>query len=101
MKCYIAYNSFTVLLLQVENCDLLAPTTGELVGGSLRERNPDALRSRGCKSSLNWYVELRNAGHPSSAGFGLGMERFMQTLFGIKNIKDTVAFPRYYMGSYF
>lgn len=60
MKCYIAYNSFTVLLLQVENCDLLAPTTGELVGGSLRERNPDALRSRGCKSSLNWYVELRN-----------------------------------------
>ncbi|VDM96285.1 unnamed protein product [Thelazia callipaeda] len=76
--------------------DLLAPHVGELAGGSLRESDPEELRDRGCDESLDWYLDIREHGHPPSAGFGIGMERFMQSLFGILNIKDTVAFPRWY-----
>ncbi|MCP9258837.1 BMA-NARS-2 [Dirofilaria immitis] len=76
--------------------DLLAPFVGELAGGSLRERDSEELRGRGCDDSLDWYLEMRQHGHPPSAGFGIGLERFMQALFGILNIKDTVAFPRWY-----
>uniref|UniRef100_A0A915Q189 Aminoacyl-transfer RNA synthetases class-II family profile domain-containing protein n=1 Tax=Setaria digitata TaxID=48799 RepID=A0A915Q189_9BILA len=77
--------------------DLLAPFVGELAGGSLRESNPEELRRRGCDQSLDWYLEIRGHGHPPSAGFGIGLERLMQALFGILNIKDTVAFPRWYV----
>ncbi|VDN90252.1 unnamed protein product [Brugia pahangi] len=76
--------------------DLLAPFVGELAGGSLREPDAEELRRRGCDDSLDWYLEMRQHGHPPSAGFGIGLERFMQALFGILNIKDTVAFPRWY-----
>ncbi|VDM44432.1 unnamed protein product [Toxocara canis] len=76
--------------------DLLAPYVGELAGGSLRETDAEQLRSRGCGAALDWYVDLRSIGQPPTAGFGIGMERFMQSLFGIVNIKDTIAFPRWY-----
>ncbi|CAG9540526.1 unnamed protein product [Cercopithifilaria johnstoni] len=76
--------------------DLLASFVGELAGGSLRESDSEELRRRGCDDSLDWYLEMRRHGHPPSAGFGIGLERFMQALFGILNIKDTVAFPRWY-----
>ncbi|KAL4001943.1 tRNA synthetases class II (D K and N) family protein [Acanthocheilonema viteae] len=76
--------------------DLLASFVGELAGGSLRESDSEELRRRGCDDSLDWYLEMRQHGHPPSAGFGIGLERFMQALFGILNIKDTVAFPRWY-----
>uniref|UniRef100_A0A8R1Y4S6 AA_TRNA_LIGASE_II domain-containing protein n=1 Tax=Onchocerca volvulus TaxID=6282 RepID=A0A8R1Y4S6_ONCVO len=76
--------------------DLLAPFVGELAGGSLRESDSEELHRRGCDDSLDWYLEMRQHGHPPSAGFGIGLERFMQALFGILNIKDTVAFPRWY-----
>ncbi|VDM20471.1 unnamed protein product [Wuchereria bancrofti] len=81
---------------EAECFDLLAPFVGELAGGSLREPDSEELRRRGCDDSLDWYLEMRQHGHPPSAGFGIGLERFMQALFGILNIKDTVAFPRWY-----
>ncbi|VDN33987.1 unnamed protein product [Gongylonema pulchrum] len=76
--------------------DLLAPFVGELAGGSLREPDPEELRRRGCDELLEWYLELRLNGHPPSAGFGIGIDRLMQAMFGVLNIKDTVAFPRWY-----
>lgn len=75
---------------------MLAPFAGELAGGSLRESDSEELLRRGCDDSLDWYLEMRQHGHPPSAGFGIGLERFMQALFGVLNIKDTVAFPRWY-----
>ncbi|KAH7731464.1 Asparaginyl-tRNA synthetase [Aphelenchoides avenae] len=78
------------------NFDLLAPVVGELVGGSVRENNADALEARAGDDALEWYIELRRRGCPPSGGFGLGIERFLQALFAIPNIKDTIAFPRYF-----
>ncbi|KAI3409802.1 hypothetical protein GPALN_006177 [Globodera pallida] len=79
-----------------ESFDLLVPQVGELAGGSVREWEADKLVERlPPDSKLDWYVELRNRGYPRTAGFGLGMDRLMQALFGIPNIRDTIAFPRW------
>uniref|UniRef100_A0A914HAH1 Aminoacyl-transfer RNA synthetases class-II family profile domain-containing protein n=1 Tax=Globodera rostochiensis TaxID=31243 RepID=A0A914HAH1_GLORO len=79
-----------------ESFDLLVPQVGELAGGSVREWEVDKLVERlPPDSKLDWYVELRNRGYPRTAGFGLGMDRLMQALFGIPNIRDTIAFPRW------
>ncbi|VDK63856.1 unnamed protein product [Anisakis simplex] len=93
------YRRLVERVFQAECFDLLVPYVGELVGGSLRERDADVVRSRGGdSSSLDWYYELRaNGRQPPSAGFGVGMERFMQSLFGIVSIKDAIPFPRWYL----
>ncbi|VDP01267.1 unnamed protein product [Soboliphyme baturini] len=68
--------------------DLLLPEVGEVCGGSLRECNGDILRER--------YLDLRKYGHPQLGGFGLGFERLLQFLLGIRNIRDCTYFPRSY-----
>jgi asparaginyl-tRNA synthetase len=75
---------------------LLFPFVGELAGGSVREYDFDELKARNLSPNLEWYLQLREAGYPRSSGFGLGMDRFMQCLFSIENIKDTIPFPRWY-----
>uniref|UniRef100_A0A1I7Z771 AA_TRNA_LIGASE_II domain-containing protein n=1 Tax=Steinernema glaseri TaxID=37863 RepID=A0A1I7Z771_9BILA len=79
--------------------DLLAPFVGELAGGSLREDDVTQLEERLPKevaANLAWYLELRRCGQPNSGGFGLGVERLLQACLSIVNIKDTVAFPRWF-----
>jgi len=80
----------------VSALDILVPQVGELVGGSLREHDPDILeaklRARG--EEMPWYVNLRRQGAAPTAGFGLGFERLLQYLVGIENIKDTIPFYR-------
>uniref|UniRef100_A0A914LBN6 Aminoacyl-transfer RNA synthetases class-II family profile domain-containing protein n=1 Tax=Meloidogyne incognita TaxID=6306 RepID=A0A914LBN6_MELIC len=81
-----------------ESFDLIAPFVGELAGGSIREWDEELLTSRlpkENKEKLEWYIELRRYGYPRSGGFGIGVDRLMQSLFGIKNIKDTIPFPRW------
>jgi len=38
---------------------------------------------------------LRKFGYAPSAGFGLGLERFLMFLTGTENIRDTIAIPLY------
>ncbi|KTW27704.1 asparagine-tRNA ligase [Pneumocystis carinii B80] len=81
--------------------DLLLPQIGELAGGSLREERIDILKQsivthKKHLSDLSWYIDLRRWGTTKHGGFGLGFDRFLAYLAGIKNIKDTVAFPRWY-----
>uniref|UniRef100_A0A1I8BNG0 AA_TRNA_LIGASE_II domain-containing protein n=1 Tax=Meloidogyne hapla TaxID=6305 RepID=A0A1I8BNG0_MELHA len=81
-----------------ESFDLLSPFVGELAGGSVREWDHELLAARlpkENKEKLEWYTDLRLYGYPRSAGFGIGVDRLMQSLFGIKNIKDTIPFPRW------
>jgi asparaginyl-tRNA synthetase len=84
----------------VENLDLLLPNVGELVGGSVREERLDVLeanmKAKGMNrnAELDWYLELRRFGTVPHGGFGLGFERFVQFLTGMKNIKDTILVPR-------
>ncbi|XP_055372650.1 probable asparagine--tRNA ligase, mitochondrial [Condylostylus longicornis] len=79
---------------KVSGVDLLMPKVGELVGGSLRENDYETLKER-LPVGLEWYLELRKYGSIPTGGFGLGLERFLQLITGIKNIRDVINFPRY------
>jgi asparaginyl-tRNA synthetase len=83
----------------VRAMDVLAPRIGEIIGGSQREERYDVLRERIRAQGLPeeaywWYLELRKYGSAPHAGFGLGLERMMMYLTGMKNIRDVIPFPR-------
>ncbi|CAD5119354.1 DgyrCDS7972 [Dimorphilus gyrociliatus] len=89
----------------VKNVDLLYPHVGEVCGGSVREDNIDNLKRNmeesGIKNieAFEWYLDLRRFGSVPHCGLGIGFDRFLQALTGIKNIKDIVPFPRSYDNS--
>ena len=83
----------------VRAMDVLAPRIGEIIGGSQREERYDVLLDKIRAQGLNeeaywWYLELRKYGSAPHAGFGLGFERLMLYLTGMKNIRDVIPFPR-------
>ncbi|CAI4220819.1 unnamed protein product [Auanema sp. JU1783] len=80
--------------LTTESFDLLCPLVGEVAGGSVRESSPEELKLRGV--DISWYTELRHRGKPISSGFGVGFDRLLQVVLGVPNIKDTIAFPRWF-----
>jgi asparaginyl-tRNA synthetase len=94
----------------VECFDLLVPDVCEIAGGSMREHRlnellkamerhematPSATPGRST-SNLDWYVDLRRWGSPPHGGFGLGFDRLLSYLTGVQNVKDIVAFPRWF-----
>ncbi len=79
--------------------DLLVPGVGEIIGGSQREEDHTALKKRIAELGLNeddywWYLDLRRYGSVVHSGFGLGFERLIMYLTGMKNIRDVIPFPR-------
>jgi asparaginyl-tRNA synthetase len=79
--------------------DLLVPGVGEIIGGSQREENYDKLLKRIEELGLKkedywWYLDLRKYGTHPHAGFGLGFERLIMYVTGMKNIRDVIPFPR-------
>ena len=83
----------------VRAMDVLFPRIGEIVGGSQREENLQALESRikelGIpREELWWYLDTRRFGTAPHAGFGLGFERMMLFITGMSNIRDVIPFPR-------
>lgn len=79
--------------------DLLVPGIGELIGGSQREDDVNKLKKRMQDLGLKqedywWYLDLRRYGSVPHAGFGLGFERMLMYLTGMKNIRDVIPFPR-------
>ncbi|MDC1063588.1 asparagine--tRNA ligase [Flavobacteriales bacterium] len=83
----------------VKAMDILFPTIGEMVGGSQREEDYEKLVSRMeemdiDKKELWWYLETRKFGTCVHSGFGLGFERLMMFITGMKNIRDVIPFPR-------
>ena len=84
----------------VRAMDVLAPGIGEIIGGSERETRHDLLADRMEKSGIApedlwWYLDLRKFGSVPHAGFGLGLERLLQFVTGMQNIRDVIPFPRY------
>jgi len=83
----------------VKAMDILFPMIGEMVGGSQREEDYEKLVSRMeemdiDKKELWWYLETRKFGTCVHSGFGLGFERLMMFITGMKNIRDVIPFPR-------
>jgi asparaginyl-tRNA synthetase len=83
----------------VRAMDVLAPRIGEIIGGSQREERLDVLREKIRAQGLPeeaywWYLELRKFGSAPHAGFGLGLERMLMYVTGMKNIRDVIPFPR-------
>ncbi|HIJ58557.1 MAG TPA: asparagine--tRNA ligase [Deltaproteobacteria bacterium] len=83
----------------VRAMDVLVPKIGEIIGGSQREDDHDALYERIKEAGLNtddywWYLDLRKFGSVPHSGFGLGFERLIQFVTGLSNIRDVIPFPR-------
>ncbi len=83
----------------VRAMDILVPKVGEIIGGSQREERLDVLEDRMREQKLDldaywWYRELRQFGTVPHAGFGLGLERVVQFITGMQNIRDVIPFPR-------
>jgi asparaginyl-tRNA synthetase len=83
----------------VRAMDVLVPKVGEIIGGSQREERLDVLEMRMKEQNLEpesywWYLDLRRYGTVPHSGFGLGLERTIQFITGMGNIRDVIPFPR-------
>lgn len=83
----------------VRAMDVLVPGVGEIIGGSQREERLDLITERMREQGLRpedywWYLDLRRFGTVPHSGFGLGLERLVQFVTGMSNIRDVIPFPR-------
>ena len=83
----------------MQGTDVLFPSIGEIIGGSVREESYDKLMSEIKRrdmdlSHLEWYIDTRRWGTCPHAGFGLGFERLILFVTGMQNIRDVIPFPR-------
>ncbi|MBN1591649.1 MAG: asparagine--tRNA ligase, partial [Candidatus Coatesbacteria bacterium] len=80
--------------------DVLAPDGyGEIVGGSQRVDSAEILEQRikefGLpRENFEWYIDLRKYGSVPHSGFGMGIERVVAWICGIKHIREAIPFPR-------
>ena len=80
--------------------DMLAPEGyGEIIGGGQREDNLEELRRKIAEHRLDetpfqWYLDLRRYGSVPHAGFGLGIERTVAWICGLRHVRETIPFPR-------
>ncbi|MBN1269327.1 MAG: asparagine--tRNA ligase [Kiritimatiellae bacterium] len=84
----------------VLNLDVLAPEGyGEIIGGSQREDDLDTLTARMRENGMDpapyqWYLDLRRYGTVPHGGFGLGIERTVAWICGLRHIRESIPFPR-------
>ena len=80
--------------------DMLAPEGyGEIIGGGQREDDFAILSKKINEHELppeafKWYTDLRKYGSVPHAGFGMGIERVVAWLCGLKHVRETIPFPR-------
>ena len=80
--------------------DVLAPEGyGEIIGGSQREDDFDTLLARMEEENLpreplEWYLDLRRYGSVPHSGFGMGLERTLAWICGLKHVREAIPFPR-------
>lgn len=80
--------------------DVLAPEGyGEVIGGGQREDDLDTLlaeikRHELPEEAFDWYLDVRKYGSVPHAGFGMGIERAVAWICGLKHIRETIPFPR-------
>ncbi len=80
--------------------DVIAPEGyGEIVGGSQRIHDHDLLLERIRQHDLpreafQWYLDVRRFGTFPHSGFGMGIERFVAWVCGLKHLRETIPYPR-------
>jgi asparaginyl-tRNA synthetase len=80
--------------------DVLAPDGyGEIIGGSQREDDYQTLLKKLEAHKLprepfEWYLDLRRYGTVPHSGFGLGIERTVAWICGIRHLREAIPFPR-------
>jgi asparaginyl-tRNA synthetase len=80
--------------------DMIGPEgAGEIVGGSQREDDLKELEKRIAeyklpRESYEWYLDIRRYGSFPHSGFGLGLERTVSWICGVKHLRETIPFPR-------
>lgn len=80
--------------------DLIAPEGfGEIIGGSERETDYEALLARMKEEKMDldayqWFLDLRKYGSVPHSGFGIGLERLVTWMSGTHHIRETIPFPR-------
>ncbi len=85
---------------QVLGLDVLAPEGyGEIIGGSQRIHDHDLLLERIRQHELpleafQWYLDVRRYGTFPHSGFGMGIERFVAWMTGLKHLRETIPYPR-------
>jgi asparaginyl-tRNA synthetase len=86
--------------LRALGVDVLAPEGyGEIIGGGQREDDADVLirkihEHQLPQSEFEWFLDLRRYGTVPHGGFGLGLERLVAWVAGIRHIRETIPFPR-------
>jgi asparaginyl-tRNA synthetase len=84
----------------LKDMDLIYPEGyGEALSGGEREYEYERIKERILKKGQNLsqfkeYLELAEKGLPSSAGFGIGIERLTRFICGLKRIEETSLFPK-------
>jgi asparaginyl-tRNA synthetase len=80
--------------------DMLAPEGyGEIIGGSQRIHDHDLLLER-IKShdlpveAFQWYLDVRKYGTFPHSGFGMGIERCVAWISGVKHLRECIPYPR-------
>lgn len=85
---------------RVRAVDLMSSSGfGEICGGAEREFNFNKLlkilkEKNYPYKDYKWYMDLRKYGTIPHCGFGIGMERTVRWISGIKHIRETIPFPR-------
>ncbi|MHC4660231.1 MAG: asparagine--tRNA ligase [Planctomycetota bacterium] len=80
--------------------DMIAPEGyGEIIGGGQRAASLEYLEKQIDAHGLpheafEWYKDLRRYGSVHHSGFGLGIERTVAWLCGVKHIRECIPFPR-------
>jgi len=80
--------------------DMIGPEgIGELIGGGQREDDYETIVQRIKEHKLpeeafRWFLDLRKFGTFPHGGFGLGLERTVAWICGIKHLRETIPFPR-------
>ena len=83
------------------NVDLIGPEGyGEIIGGGAqRSYNLELLEKRIKEEKMNredyaWYLDTLKYGGIPHCGFGMGLERCVAWLSGVKHVRETIPFPR-------
>ena len=80
--------------------DMLAPEGyGEIIGGSQRIHDHDLLLQRIREHDLpveafQWYLDIRKYGSFPHSGFGMGLERCVAWITGVRHLRECIPYPR-------